>query len=138
MKIRNGFVSNSSSSSFVLVGKSIGNILDDVRFFEEMDFESKEYVCFGGDLFEAQDVMELNKEMCEFIINNTEHFKNYDYFSGEVYELVIFSEDSSFFNVKELCEKGYEELDVMSGYCDYHSSRSIEDLIENYNIERGK
>lgn len=55
MKKRLGFVSNSSSSSFLFIGKMI----DDVNTISEKDILKDTYYFFGKELGEAQDIMEI-------------------------------------------------------------------------------
>lgn len=61
MKIRTGFVSNSSSSSFVLIGNSI--LLKDVT--EELVSTNKIYV-FGSWLSDGQDIFRITPEMFKY------------------------------------------------------------------------
>lgn len=133
MKIRNGFVSNSSSSSFVLVGQYVGNIIDKEGFdLSRLDFNHKNYVCFGGSLSDAEDVMDLTKEMAKYIIDNKDKFLDLDFFDGSIFETVFFGEDGTDINIENLYNQGYKELRVLGGYYDYHSSESVDDLEENY------
>lgn len=68
MKIRNGFVSNSSSSSFIVFGKQILNV--DVPNLIEADLKKKIMVV-GKDLSEGTDFFEIhNKQMLEYAQNN--------------------------------------------------------------------
>lgn len=59
VRIRTAFVSNSSSSSFIIVGKEID--LDDLFLY---DCERDVYV-LGTELYEGQDVFALNVEMIQ-------------------------------------------------------------------------
>lgn len=52
MKTRNGFVTNSSSSSFVIIGKR-------VKDYNEVDLSKARYVALGSYLNEGQDVFEV-------------------------------------------------------------------------------
>ena len=45
MKIRNGFVSNSSSSSFCIVGATFGRNVDIEKYIDEKIVESDDYEC---------------------------------------------------------------------------------------------
>ena len=52
MKIRNGFVSNSSSSSFLLIGDEIN--LNDIKSL------SSEYIAIGKNIYEANDLINID------------------------------------------------------------------------------
>ena len=52
MKIRNGFVSNSSSSSFLLIGDEIN--LNDIKSL------SSEYLAIGKNIYEANDLINID------------------------------------------------------------------------------
>ena len=58
MKIRSNYVSNSSSSSFVVFGYRIGNIYKKNLI---LDFDNKKYIMVGYDLYNGEDIINLNK-----------------------------------------------------------------------------
>jgi hypothetical protein len=61
MKIRSGFVSNSSSSSFIIFGQSLRRL--------PAQFETGIWV-YGGDCGEGCDLFELTEDMHKFLIEN--------------------------------------------------------------------
>jgi len=69
MKIRNSFVTNSSSSSFILIGKNTK--IEDVKINE------KEYICLGRYLSDGQDVFDLTHEIYEYLRSGEYPFETY-------------------------------------------------------------
>lgn len=130
MKTRISFVSNSSSSSFVVIGKPVGNLfVDDI----ELD-EHQVYLMRGKFLCDGEDIISLNKNTAKWFKEH--HLKDdRDYFSqidGNVIQVT-----RSFID-----PYGVPMLKVEEGNCiwafniDHHSTNSIEDAEYNYPAKR--
>ena len=77
MKFRNGFVSNSSSSSFIL--KSDGVTLDKkgtVEWLKNPENRNKEILVIGEEMGDGDDIFYLSDSMEEFILEHEERFLN--------------------------------------------------------------
>ena len=131
MKIRNGFVSNSSSSSFVAIAKKIDKF-DDIT--DEMISSKYQYLTIGKSLSDGDDVIFINDDNKKFF----RIFKKYKTFNGK-------EEEFNFYKIFQICyleygdgytdndlkkyENGCEILDITK---DDHSNSDIEDLMKTY------
>ena len=114
MKKRNGFVSNSSSSSFIVIGKRCNP--SDLKIG---DFVIGKYMRKGQDGITIAD-----KDMLDFIYNHSEHFHHF--FTNA--RLINMDSDynHSIINEKDVGKEMY------SFEKDYHGSEVLEQLIQNY------
>lgn len=125
MKIRSGFVSNSSSSSFVALATPIN--INDIT--TEM-IKKCEVITFGSEISEGIDMIEINSEdMIKFF----KLFPKYhdDWGSDEFcfWKVIKSGEDGFTFNKSELHGEQYE---IISKIIDQHSSTDLSTLIERY------
>lgn len=117
MKIRNGFVSNSSSSSFVAIVK-------DCNISEIIDVKNKEYVSLGKWLYEGVDLIHIRDPyMLKFIkLLNGGLIKDSEFNDFRIYEVIKKGEYISFTN------------DDMDSGVDYHVLSKRVDQSSCYNI----
>jgi hypothetical protein len=115
MKIRNGFVSNSSSSSFMILGDNLGHRAPD-------KFESDIWVV-GTDLGEGSDVFPLTKEMFNYLIEHKNSVDNpISFIRG------IAMSDGEIVEKKSLPDRFKAYMVEAS----YHSTDSLEAFMANY------
>jgi len=121
MKIRMGFVSNSSSSSFVLIGNEVK--------LEDIDLKKGKYMAIGNaELNEGGDIFELNEELLEEIkkreIANKFQFLRTYYHSTENW-----GGDGEIIKPEQLPKGGAQ---IFIGSQDQNSTGSVAELVEYY------
>jgi len=132
MKIRQGFVSNSSSSSFVIMG-----IERDLDYIMNHEMKNK-VIMFGEYLSDGMDVIELTPEIKEMIAQNS---NRKDYFYDRTFLEVGFGYSSDCDNcpiTKDEIIKAMDKLDgdkvqLLAIEKDYHSTDGdVEMLYQRY------
>lgn len=121
MKLRLGFVSNSSSSSCVLIGRRIGN-----PFVERFKLEAgKEYVMLGGYLADGVDVIAADQKLVDYLYGKNE--ANWDSCSYviEVYDMLWRAYDTP---LPETCPGA----SVWGLEVDDHGTENLEEFKERY------
>jgi hypothetical protein len=125
MKIRNGFVSNSSSSSFLAIAKKV-----DINDISSKDLMIKKYYTLGKQLSDGVDLIHLQSEDMLKFFQIVKGFKGWtnDLEPFTFYEIV--KENPGYFSKKDLDDDGY--YTILSDEFDYHSCETLDDLLDCY------
>ncbi len=123
MKVRSGFVSNSSSSSFVVIGEHI-----EFSDLTKEIVENKNIMGFGKWLESGMDVFNLCVQVYDLLKENP---KLLDEVGFDFYEVYKASENGGDFKRDELPEK----FSVKATEADHSSSEDLKRFIDNYYYE---
>lgn len=141
MKVRAGFVSNSSSSSFMIALKDKPHILNDIYEIISYikDNPDKDILILGLELSEGIDAFIPDKEMKDFILENQDSFiDSYENWAGFIdFEeldgrnlyLSVRGWDIDSLVLPFDCKEGTAFVSFLR---DYAYSRSVEDLKRRY------
>ena len=128
MKIRTNYVSNSSSSSFVVVCKEVGLFKDLNKLLLEKD---KTYFILGDWLDEGLDFIQFSRDdsLCNFMKEHT----NVSCRDTTVYQLLDLSEDQVDLS-RDLLKKIMpgDKVIAINVDIDYHSTENVSDFKERY------
>lgn len=133
LKTRLSYVSNSSSSSYIVFGRRLG-------CFEEMgghpfDFDNKQYLLVGKMLTEGLDLMRLTADLCDFFRAEGTVFED----QGDVieYELVLKEPATMLvpFKVPAGVAPGSDAFVIQA---DYKSTTDLASAHENYWLDYRK
>jgi hypothetical protein len=122
MKTRVGFVSNSSSSSFVVIAKRVN-----FNKITMEDIETRNITCLGKYLCDAQDVFQLTPALFEAITILGPHD------AMTFYEVILNEETIKAKDlIKVLGEDPKATVEFLGVEADYYSTESVDRLIINY------
>jgi hypothetical protein len=124
MKIRQGFVSNSSSSSFIAVCNKL-----DYHEITQKDIDSGMIWAIGYELNEGSDIFEVEDMFALHILNDIDI---------DFYKIYKRGYDNLNISIKELKEFGIKDediLEIIEDWRDYKHSNSTKDVYAKYVFE---
>ena len=126
MKIRMGFVSNSSSSSFVIVGSKLTH--EDAHSKARDLIKKRRLYAEGSWCCEGVDFFEVTQDIWD-AYNTSSVYKGFTFYDTQMKE-----EESIKINKKDI--KG-DEFEVYIINIDHHSTDGVEEFKERYNNYEG-
>ena len=130
--MRLSFVTNSSSSSFIVVGKSVS--------LEDIDLSNGEYLFMGKQLCDGLDIVNIDTDILNYlklhVHNEYGELRLGEYYVSLLKSFMIKSDedDDCLFTIKELKQyvKEDESFQIISVEKDYHGSYDVDGLKYNY------
>lgn len=130
MKIRNGFISNSSSTSFLLVGKKV-----EIKDIKKLD---KHYIVIGPSIFDGLDVFDLYDYETLYVISK--YPDKFEVFLVENFELnpdiSNILEENEYYNIEQISDIYYTKFKkkCIYNFKDHNSSKNYYDIIEMHDL----
>ena len=122
MKIRECLVSNSSSSSFVIIGKELHSLPEKIS--DKKIYLTSDIFCGEGDL-----VIKLTQEIADFICKNKEKFNEHSAFT--FYDALMELTDDFKFKSNVEIPKGSEVFVFNRDNCSPKDLKTFKEMCEN-------
>lgn len=126
MKVRLNYVSNSSSSSFVVLGVVEGYLKDEPL----LDFINNEYMMIGDWLSEGVDVIDVNANTYPWLKEH-KNIVEERFYDERIIRILRSSEDEINIDTKLLVNLS-EQVIIKTMQADQHSSIELSDLEDYY------